>query len=448
MFKKVENLIKTEYSNLSKSRLNTLMDFHAQNKYLYFCYDQNIKDEMGKLLGSKDKKDIEIIYKQYGALLENLFNQTPNKGKLVNSLTHMYGYFKDSLNQDEKNALIYSIDNVDFDNSLIAVLNHIYFLSKKFNKKYIYNQSIFYLIDKNDKLNTLKTIAGDLPSKPGIYMFYSNDKIVYIGKSKSLRSRVLSYFRNKHEREKIYQMMQNVDDIKVEICKTHLEARILEYYRIQEYQPIYNAQYKREKKSKYIILDEQHLIRESVQGDFGPFISKRFIKNFSEDMKKIYPIYIDGQEIKYDFKIFSNRLNKNERRSTYESLFLILTNIEFTDKFISSLNSRMLEASSQLAFERANYYKMLISHVEYIKETLVDKKDFLNTTFIYKEDSHLTLIHKGEIASIEPEQDIKTFIQKSKTLLKNYIPKSYNEEVKSMVYSHIKNDGFDRIVVD
>ena len=81
-----------------------------------------------------------------------------------------------------------------------------------------------------------------LPNLPGVYrMLDRNGKILYVGKATSLKSRVNSYFRGKKGKDaKRLEMLTRVNDLKVTVCKTRLEAAILETDEIKFWNPPYN----------------------------------------------------------------------------------------------------------------------------------------------------------------------------------------------------------------
>jgi DNA polymerase-3 subunit epsilon len=81
-----------------------------------------------------------------------------------------------------------------------------------------------------------------LPNAPGVYrMLDRNGKILYVGKAASLKSRVNSYFRGKKSKDaRRLEMLTRVNDLKVTVCNTRLEAAILETDEIKFWNPPYN----------------------------------------------------------------------------------------------------------------------------------------------------------------------------------------------------------------
>lgn len=95
----------------------------------------------------------------------------------------------------------------------------------------------------------LITNVGDLPESPGVYLFYGdiNDVPLYIGKSISLRSRVMSHFSADHTHPKEFALSQQV--VRVEVIPTagELSALLLECQLIKEHMPVYNRKLRAKK---------------------------------------------------------------------------------------------------------------------------------------------------------------------------------------------------------
>ena len=83
--------------------------------------------------------------------------------------------------------------------------------------------------------------ANELPMKPGVYMMKDvNGTVIYVGKAKILKNRVVSYFRNGEHTEKTRQMVSRVDRFDVIICASELDALLTECSLIKRYVPLYN----------------------------------------------------------------------------------------------------------------------------------------------------------------------------------------------------------------
>jgi excinuclease ABC subunit C len=126
--------------------------------------------------------------------------------------------------------------------------------------------------------------AMDLPQKPGVYQMLAADgEVLYVGKAKSLRSRVSSYFSGSHT-DKTAVMVSKVKDFAVIACASEFETLVLENSLIKELAPRYNIRLKDDKGYPYIRLDARgsayprfHIVSKEQNdgaGYFGPYKSR------------------------------------------------------------------------------------------------------------------------------------------------------------------------------
>ena len=97
--------------------------------------------------------------------------------------------------------------------------------------------------EENEKrLEYLKGIVRRLPDKPGSYQFYDEEKtIIYVGKAKSLKNRVSSYFHTEVDRFKTKVLVSKIFDISYTVVNTEEDALLLENSLIKKYNPRYNV---------------------------------------------------------------------------------------------------------------------------------------------------------------------------------------------------------------
>lgn len=124
-----------------------------------------------------------------------------------------------------------------------------------------------------------------LPARPGVYLFKGADgQVLYVGKAKSLRSRVRSYFLagNSDERPFLPRLVQEVEDLETIVVGTEKEAAILENSLIKEKQPRYNVKLRDDKEFLTLRLDPSRpwprldLVRRPARDRaryFGPYHS-------------------------------------------------------------------------------------------------------------------------------------------------------------------------------
>ena len=92
------------------------------------------------------------------------------------------------------------------------------------------------------RIANLKRIVSRLPDKPGSYQFYDDEHtIIYVGKAKSLKSRVSSYFHTEVDRFKTKVLVSKIHDISYTVVNTEEDALLLENSLIKKYNPRYNV---------------------------------------------------------------------------------------------------------------------------------------------------------------------------------------------------------------
>lgn len=245
-------------------------------------------------------------------------------------------------------------------------------------------------------MDVLLQKAKAFPNSPGVYTFWAKGKIVYIGKSKQLRSRVLSYFRPHHTRKKLYQMMEFVDNITHQTCDTHLEACLLEWAEIKKHQPIYNAQYKQEKAPWYLRVHNGALVPHAQNGA-GPFAGRRFLDMLTQAMRYLYPLTRAHGQWTWNYHPIPLRLTEDEQQHTGDVLTAILHDEDALVTFIHALQDAMQSAASTLHFERAQAYKQLAAQWQYVHHTLWERPRILQQSCILHTEGYAFLITCGHI---------------------------------------------------
>lgn len=145
----------------------------------------------------------------------------------------------------------------------------------------------------------LKDFVSTLPEQPGIYQYFNADgEIIYIGKAKSLKKRVSSYFNKLHDNRKTSILVRNIREIKYIVVETESDALILENNLIKKYQPRYNILLKDDKTFPWICIKNERFPRlfytRRVERDgsdyFGPFTSMIMVRALIEMMREMYKL--------------------------------------------------------------------------------------------------------------------------------------------------------------
>ena len=145
----------------------------------------------------------------------------------------------------------------------------------------------------------VQSILKVLPDKPGIYQHLDKDgRILYIGKAKSLKKRVSSYFNKNLSSGRTRIMVQKIADIRTVVTQNELEALLLENSLIKEHQPRYNVNLKDDKTYPWIVIKKERFPRifytrkkiEDGSEYFGPYPSVKVMKAVLELVRQIHPI--------------------------------------------------------------------------------------------------------------------------------------------------------------
>jgi len=116
--------------------------------------------------------------------------------------------------------------------------------------------------DTNERSARLLDKANSLPMTPGVYIMKDRSgKVIYVGKSRKLKSRVSQYFQNSEKSIKTAKMASSVFDFEYILCETEIEALTLENTLIKQYSPRYNIRLKDAKSYPYIKVTSEEFPR-------------------------------------------------------------------------------------------------------------------------------------------------------------------------------------------
>ncbi len=148
----------------------------------------------------------------------------------------------------------------------------------------------------------LKQSLKLLPSLPGCYIYYNKDnEIIYVGKAKILKRRVMSYFNKKHhDSVKVQVLVSQIERLEYIITNTEVEALILESHLIKKHKPKYNILLKDDKKYPYFLVTDEDFPRIQVVRKknmnpekgryYGPYTDIRAMYSTLDFLKKIFPL--------------------------------------------------------------------------------------------------------------------------------------------------------------
>ncbi len=240
-----------------------------------------------------------------------------------------------------------------------------------------------------------------LPTTPGVYQFYDQeDRILYVGKAKNLKKRVLSYFNKKHDHGKTRVLVKKIRSIKHIVVPTESDALLLENNLIKKYRPRYNVLLKDDKTYPWICIKNERfprifptrkLIKDGSEY-FGPYTSMKTVHTLLDLIRSVYPLRtctydlapekIDADKFKVCLEYhLGNCKGPCEGHQSEEDYHRQIRDIREIVKgnFKSSLHyfkSQMKALAGEMKFEEAQQIKEKIEVLEnyQVKTTIVNPK--------------------------------------------------------------------------
>ena len=237
--------------------------------------------------------------------------------------------------------------------------------------------------EENEKrLEYLRGIVRRLPDKPGSYQFYDNEHtIIYVGKAKSLKSRVSSYFHTEVDRFKTKVLVSKIWDISYTVVNTEEDALLLENSLIKKYNPRYNVLLKDGKTYPSICVTNEFLprifktrtINKKFGTYYGPYSHIGTMYAVLDIIKELYhprtcrqPITKEGVEtgkyrvcLDYHIKKCLGPCVAKQSYEDYQKNILQAREIlkGNTRQVLRELKEEMLRLSEELRFEEAEEVK-------------------------------------------------------------------------------------------
>ena len=230
-----------------------------------------------------------------------------------------------------------------------------------------------------------------LPYSPGVYMMQDkNGKIIYVGKSKSLRNRVSSYFQDPSKlTPKTARLSQNICDFSCIYTDTETEALILENELIKRHSPKYNIKLKDSKNYPYIKITSDDFPKITLSRTrnadkskyFGPYISSKSVWDIIDTVNRIFKTASCGKKFEYGKSVSRPCINYHMGKcvapctgkvspTEYNQLFTDVSSFLKGDYIgvMDNFKAKMLKASDELKFEVAAQYRDRITALEKLEE--------------------------------------------------------------------------------
>ena len=236
--------------------------------------------------------------------------------------------------------------------------------------------------DDTQRLERLKQIVASMPDKPGSYQYYDKDGvIIYVGKAKSLKKRVSSYFHKEVDRYKTKVLVSKIHDITYTVVNTEEDALLLENSLIKKYNPRYNILLKDGKTYPSICITNEPFprifktrqINRKYGTFYGPYSHLGSMYAVLDLIKKLfhprtcrYPLTIESIKagkyrpcLEYHMKncgapCVGKMSMEDYQESIREAREILKGNIRV---LINHIYEEMMKASEEMRFEDANELK-------------------------------------------------------------------------------------------
>ena len=294
-----------------------------------------------------------------------------------------------------------------------------------------------------EKLDRIKRQLADVPASPGVYLWKDAEgQVIYVGKAKQLRARMRQYVNFQDERAKIPLLVDAIDSFEYIVTQNEHESLVLEKNLINEHAPFFNADFKDDKSYPFIALTLGDVFpaikytREKHKPGtryFGPYTDSRSARMMLDAVRRVVPICANSCA---EWRRLNRKMEQGDPGAllsengnlrpcfdshvglgpgvccgqiTPEQYRLNVQRVaRFLDghreEFLDELEEEMLEAASELDFERAARIKERIDAVNALsdKQHAVSSRNLnADVVGIYREETiagvHVFMIREGRI---------------------------------------------------
>lgn len=287
----------------------------------------------------------------------------------------------------------------------------------------------------------LKEKISELPKGPGVYQYFDeNGVIIYIGKAKNLKNRVLSYLNKNNQLGKTRVLVSKIQDLKYIVVKSEQDALLLENNLIKQYKPKYNILLKDDKSYPWICIKKEpfprvfitrRMIRDGSEY-FGPYTSGRFAHTLIALIKSLYKLrtcnlalntksICEGKFrvcLEYHIGNCLGPCVSKMQENDYDEFINQIRNIlkGNLSSVIDVMTCKMKEFSNTLQYEKAAEMKEALEAVKTYQSRSTIVRTTINDTdvFSYAEDdkyayiNYLRIVHGAviQVHTIELEKKI------------------------------------------
>jgi excinuclease ABC subunit C len=215
----------------------------------------------------------------------------------------------------------------------------------------------------------------EIPREPGVYLMRDiSDRIMYIGKSRSLRSRVSSYFRPAQKlSDRISMMVRQITEIEFIVTDTEAEALALEANLIKQHQPYFNVLLKDDKKYPYvcitwseeyprIFITRNRRIGKEKDKFYGPYTDAGLLRSILRIAKRLFalkqrpqPLFKDRPCLNYDLGrcpgVCQKLITPEDYRKTVQKVAMVFQGR--AQELVDILTEQMQKSAEEMNFESA-----------------------------------------------------------------------------------------------
>jgi len=295
-------------------------------------------------------------------------------------------------------------------------------------------------------MSTKVKSPDDLPLKPGIYLMKDKDEnIIYIGKSKSLKKRVKSYFKDKHDSPKTKILMSRFNSLEYIVTDSEKEALILEANLIKKHKPKYNIRLKDDKRYPYVKITNEKfprvIITRNIGKDglyYGPFTDVGSVRQTVKFLKELFKIRtckrMDGPCLNNQIDLCYGPCTDGISSTKYNEIINKI-DLFFNGKYseiTNNLQKEMENAALNQEYEKAGVLRDQINSIKEIMEKqFVDFKNDLDQDIIAiskDKDSSIVVvfsIRNGKIIGKDDYLMYGTENQKESGIISAFIQQYY-----------------------
>ncbi len=229
----------------------------------------------------------------------------------------------------------------------------------------------------------------NIPYRPGIYKFKnSKGNVLYVGKAKSLRKRVASYFTaGNNSNPRLPLLLKEAKDIECIVTSNEVEALILENNLIKQFKPRFNIRLRDDKQYPYLKISEREKyprlsvtrkIKDDGASYYGPYTSVSTVKDVIKVVMKVFAVCTCKQKFTANMKPCLNYqmemcsapcagiTDEREYAESVENLRLFLEGR--INELLKTMKKKMSESSSLMLYEKAAFYRDGIESIKTLSQ--------------------------------------------------------------------------------